>query len=91
MSQRLAAEYECRTGAKFAVCLLLIYLRLQNREVSGLLQRGKPFPDGTLKIKSGKPDALDPCANRGSTDLRDFGLLLGVLFQIAVQAGSANT
>jgi hypothetical protein len=85
-----AAQYKCRASAKFGARMLLIYLRLQNRELCALLQHGKLFPGGTPKAKSGNEGNLQARANRGSTDLRDFWFFLSVLFQIAVQAGPAN-
>jgi hypothetical protein len=40
-----------RTSAKFGACMLLIYLRLQNDLLPGLLQHGKLFACGTLEVQ----------------------------------------
>jgi hypothetical protein len=43
--------HECKTDAKFAFRILLIYLGLQNGELRALLQHGKLFPGGTLEVQ----------------------------------------
>jgi hypothetical protein len=81
---------ECRTGAKFRGRILLIPLRLREHTSASLLQPGKLFPGGTVEVQIRKA-AKSARQPRRLAEFHGLGLFRRVFFQIAVQAGPANS